>query len=89
MVHMLVRMTMMMKMMTVIPSSSIMPKLKTTVRMIIVSIVPPASRSYHQHKHHLSCLVLTKGVNEIHNIRRVGHTKISFPDDRYYLPRAV
>ena len=44
MVHMLVRMTMMMKMMTVIPSSSIMPKLKTTVRMIIVSIVPPASR---------------------------------------------
>ena len=55
MVHMLVRMTMMMKMMTVIPSSSIMPKLKTTVRIIIVSIVPPASRSYHQHKHQLSC----------------------------------
>ena len=33
--------------------------------------------------------VLTKGVNEIHNIRRVGHTELSFPDDTYYLPRAV
>ena len=41
MVHMLVRMTMMMKMMAVIPSSIIIPKSKTTVRIIIVKIVAP------------------------------------------------
>ena len=41
MVHILVRMTMMMKMMAVIPSSIIIPKSKTTVRIIIVKIVAP------------------------------------------------
>ena len=41
MVHILVRMTMMMKIMAVIPSSIIIPKSKTTVRIIIVKIVAP------------------------------------------------